>query len=122
MSQASDRKAAIRAYKERKPRPGAYAVRHCASGRAWVDTTPNVDTRKNGVWNCLNEGRHLDKDLQAAWQIHGESAFVYEVLEVIEEPLEAVFLKDALKALKARWAERLARKGTKPEIPPHSPQ
>lgn len=107
MSQAIGRKAALRAYKERKPRPGAYAVRHVASGRAWVDATPDVDTRKNGLWHSLNDGRHLDRGLQAAWQEHGESAFAYEVLEVIEDEMDPVFLKDALKALKARWADRL---------------
>lgn len=107
MSPSFDRKAAIRAYKERKPRPGVYAVRHLASDRRWVDTAFDVDTRKNGLWNCLNDGRHLDKELQKAWRTYGESAFTYEVLEVIEEPTEPVFLKDALKALKIRWADRL---------------
>ncbi len=102
-----DRKAALRAYKERKPRPGVYAVRHIASGRAWADTAPDVDTRRNGLWHCLNDGRHLDKVLQAAWRESGEAAFAFEVLEVIEEPMEPVFLKDALKALKAKWAKRL---------------
>jgi hypothetical protein len=42
-----DRKAAIRAYKERKPAWGVYAVICTATGEAWVGCSQRVDTQKN---------------------------------------------------------------------------
>lgn len=111
MTEPFDRKAAKRACKEQRPRPGVYAVRHRVSGRAWVGSSPNVDTTRNGLWHTLEEGRHLDRDLQEAWKAHGGAAFTYEILEVIGEDLEPPFLKDALKALKARWTAQLAHPG-----------
>jgi hypothetical protein len=103
-----DRKAALRAYKERKPRPGIYAVREVSSGRAWAGSTQNLDTTKNGLWLSLNAGRHLDRSLQANWKQLGEAAFEYVVLEVIEEDLGPLVLKETLKAKRAEWARMLA--------------
>ncbi|WP_243287502.1 GIY-YIG nuclease family protein [Geothrix terrae] len=108
MDGSFDRKAALRAYKERKPRPGIYAVRHLASGRAWAGANPNLDTTRNGLWHQLNEGRHLDRGLQAAWNQHGEAAFEYVILEVLEEEMSPLILKESLKAKKAEWADLLA--------------
>ena len=108
MSEAFDRKAALRAYKARKPRPGIYAVRHVPSGRAWADASPNLDTTRNGLWLRLNQGRHLDRGLQRAWNQHGEAAFEYVILEVLEEEMSPLVLKETLKAKKAEWAALLA--------------
>lgn len=108
MSGVIDRKAALRAYKERKVRPGIYGVRHLLTGRAWADSSLDLDTAKNGLWLRLNQGRHLDRRLQEAWNRFGEEAFEYVLLEVIEEELDPPFLRDALKAKKAEWANLLA--------------
>lgn len=116
MSEPFDRKAALRAYKEMKPRPGIYAVRHAQNGAAWADSSPNLDTTKNGLWLRLNHGRHLDRGLQAAWNQHGEGAFEFVLLEVIEEEMSPFVLKETLKAKKAEWAALLAESaGQAPE-------
>ena len=103
MTAPFDRKAALRAYKERKPRPGIYAVRHLGTGRAWADAAVNLDTTKNGLWNTLNHGRHLHRELQAEWQTHGEAAFEFVELEVFEEEMSPLVLKETLKERKAVW-------------------
>lgn len=108
MAEPIDRKAALRAYKQRKPRPGIYAVRHIASGRTWPNSSPNLDTTKNGLWHCLEDGRHLDKSLQAEWNQRGPDAFEYVILETIEEEMCPLVLKETLKSLKAKWGNRLA--------------
>lgn len=108
MSEAFDRKAALRAYKERRPRPGIYAVRELATGRAWAGSAPNLDTTQNGLWHTLNAGRHLDRSLQAAWVRLGEAAFEFVILEGLEEELSPWVLKETLKARQAEWARRLA--------------
>ena len=108
MAEPFDRKAALRAYKLRKPRPGIYAVRHIESGRAWPDASPDLDTTKNGLWHRLEDHRHLDKALQSEWKLRGAEAFEYTILEVIEEDMSPLVLKETLKALKAAWVKRLS--------------
>ena len=108
MSEPFDQKAALRAYKEQKVQSGIYAVRHIASGRAWADSAPNLDTLKNGLWHRLKEGRHLDNELQTEWNRLGEAAFEYIILEVIKEEMTPLVLKETLKAKKAEWMKLLA--------------
>lgn len=108
MTEPFDRKAALRAYKQRRPRPGIYAVRHVASGRTWPDSSPNLDTTRNGLWHCLEDGRHLDKGLQAEWNLCGPDAFEYVILETIDEEMSPLVLKETLKSLKAEWVARSA--------------
>ncbi|HNX32349.1 MAG TPA: GIY-YIG nuclease family protein [Holophaga sp.] len=111
MPEPFDRKAALRAYKQRRPRPGIYAVKHVESGRAWPDSSPNLDTTKNGLWHRLDEGRHMDKTLQAEWDLWGPEAFEYTILEVVEEDMSPFLLKETLKSLKAQWVNRLGTRG-----------
>jgi hypothetical protein len=108
MLSAEERKAAIRAYKERKPRPGIYAVRLKETGRCWVASAPNLDTTKNGLWITLNSGRHLDRALQAEWNRLGEGAFEYVILEALKEDVLPLAVKDLLKEKKRLWADKLA--------------
>lgn len=114
MSETFDRKAALRAYRERKIRPGIYAVWHEATGRAWAGSSPDLDAAKNGLWNRLEEGRHLDRELQSEWKRLGVDAFEYVILEVIEEEMEPWALKETLKAKKVEWARRLSGAGPLP--------
>ncbi|GLH74123.1 hypothetical protein GETHLI_26250 [Geothrix limicola] len=107
MSGSFDRKAALRAYKERKPRPGIYAVRHRDSGQSWAGSSPNLDTTRNGLWLQLNQGRHLDEGLQVAWNQWGEAAFDYVLLEVFEEDMSPFVLKEVLKSKQIEWRRRL---------------
>jgi hypothetical protein len=110
MNGTFDRKAALRAYKARRPRPGIYAVRHRATGRAWPGSAVDLDTTRNGLWLQLQQGRHLDRDLQAAWNQHGEAAFDYEILEALEEDMSPLVLKETLKAKRSEWILRLAER------------
>lgn len=108
MMSPQERKAAIKAYKERKPRPGIYGVRLKATGRCWAGSAQNLDTTKNGLWQTLNSGRHLDRSLQAEWTRFGESAFEFVILETLKEDLLPLAVKDLLKEKKRLWAEQLA--------------
>jgi hypothetical protein len=57
---------------------------------------------------ALEAGRHLDRGLQAAWAREGEAAFEYVILEVLEEAMSPLVLKETLKARQAEWARLLA--------------
>jgi len=108
MLSTEERKAAIRAYKERKPRPGIYAVRLKESGRCWVASAPNLDTTKNGLWITLNSGRQPRPGATDGMERLGETAFEYVILEALKEDVLPLAVKDLLKEKKRLWAEKLA--------------
>lgn len=104
----SDRRQAVRDYKERKVEIGIFAVRCAATGEAWVGVSQNLAQQKNRVWFGLKTGGHANRALQAAWTGRGEDALVFEVLEATDaEGLSpysrATFLKDR----EAHWREKL---------------
>lgn len=100
----SERKALLRAYKERKVEAGIYAVRCLATGQAWVGATAELSTRQNGIWFSLRLGSHRDKSLQAAWNIHGADAFGFEAVEAIDvEGLDRFGRDSRLKERRTHW-------------------
>lgn len=102
-----DRKAAINAYKERKPKAAIFALRCAATGAVWIGPTLNPDTVHNRIWFTLRQGSHPNRELQKAWSAHGTDAFALETLEVFE-PDEDRYLRDnQLKDRAAHWRERL---------------
>jgi hypothetical protein len=110
MKETARRKDLIREYKEKKPRPGIFAVRCSATGEAWIGTSRNLDTPKNGIWFQLRAGSYVNSELLAAWKTHGEDAFSFDTLEAVED--ENVQMIDLLlKDRAAHWREKLgARK------------
>ena len=100
------RRELLAAYKEKKPRPGVFAVRCTATGQTWVQATPNLDNRQNGVWFPLKIGSHPNKGLQAEWKAHGAEAFVFEELEALDEDdLSGWELTSKLKSRERHWRE-----------------
>ena len=101
------RKELIRKYKERKPQQGAFAVRCKITGQVWVGTSPNLGTAQNRIWFGLRANGYPDKNLQAEWSAHGEPAFEYEILEMLDEDVNPLAVGDQLKEFKRRWMEQL---------------
>jgi hypothetical protein len=108
----TERKALVRDYRDRKVEAGAYAVRCLATGEVWVGATPDLATRRSGVWFTLRQGSHSDRALQTAWRTHGEAAFVFEALEAIDdEGLGDLGRSSLLKERRDAWIAQLnARK------------
>jgi hypothetical protein len=102
-----DRKAAIAAYKERKPAWGVYAVICTATGEAWVGRSRHLDTQKNGLWFALKQGGSPFASLQAAWRLHGESEFRFEELERLREDFSELGRLDEIKRRQTLWLARL---------------
>src|ERR1700733_6605136 len=101
-----DRKEAARQFKERKPSPGIYALRCSATGRAWVDSSPNLDAAQNSQFFQLRQRLHRNKELQAEWNAHGEPSFRFEVLEKLREHTPPLNLRDLLAERKQARAEQ----------------
>jgi hypothetical protein len=97
-----------RAYAERDRSQGVFAVRCAASGEVWVSSSRNLDTQKNSVWFTLRMGGHPNKAVQAAWNVHGEEAFAYEIVEELASgSLTSMGLRDLMKSRERHWREAL---------------
>jgi hypothetical protein len=91
------RKEILQSYKERRPRPGIFALRCAVTGQAWTHASPDLGRQQNGLWFQLRMGTFPGKSVQAAWSAHGEVSFVFETLEEIKDdnaPLVPVLLKE----------------------------
>jgi hypothetical protein len=71
---------------------GAYAIRHTATGQAYIGMSSRIEHRWSEHRSRLNRGTHHNTALQAAWVEHGAGAFEFVVLE-----------EGTSSALEARW-------------------
>ncbi|WP_214201254.1 GIY-YIG nuclease family protein [Novosphingobium profundi] len=106
----SHRKAAQAAWRERRPRPGIYALT-ARSGAAWVGRASNLDTIANRVLFVLRQGTSPHRDMQAAWNEEGGAGLAFSLLEELDE-------EDALglsreRVLKERHEHWIAHLGAK---------
>jgi len=61
-----------------------YAITHVATGDQYIGASGDIDKRWQTHLALLRQGTHSNKDLQARWTEAGEAAFVFTVIEVIE--------------------------------------
>lgn len=96
------------AYKERKARPGIFAIRCPSAGRTWVGSAQELANRQNRFWFALRLGQQRTAAMQAAWTAHGEESFIYEELEEIDgEALSGWLLNQTLKDRLEHWRQAL---------------
>lgn len=105
---AEDRKAAARAFKERVPVRGVFALRCGGAGGVWVGASRDLTAEENRLRFLLRSGAHRDKALQRLYAELGGDAFTFEVLERLDADLAPMLVADALKARAAHWATALA--------------
>ncbi len=108
MESKVEKREAARQFKERKVAAGAYAVRCSPTAAVWVGVARNLNAARNACWFSLRMHAHRVASLQAAWDVHGEGAFTFDVLENLDEDTHALAVNDTLKALKSSWVARLA--------------
>ena len=101
------RKEAIKEYKSRKAPRGIFALRCTVTGQVWVDSHPDLEAARNGLWFCLKHASHRNKALQAEWDAHGEQAFQYEILDKLDDDVHPLAVRDLLKERKSHWAAKL---------------
>lgn len=103
----TERKAAVSAYKERKPVAGVYAVRCAATDEQWVGAAPDLST----IWTrrtfTLRQGIEMNQALQSAWDTHGAESFVFKILEEINLEELTYGRERALKERVQHWRQLL---------------
>lgn len=104
-----DRKARVEAWKEgRKSRAGIFRVDCPPEGKVWLGVSRNLDSQQNGVWFSLRHGGSPNREMQAAWNAHGEAAFVFaEVEELDVEGLSAYLVNQKLQERLRAWCAEL---------------
>jgi hypothetical protein len=114
------RKTLKQAYKEMKTEAGAYQIRNTINQKALVAATPNLKTMQGKRFQ-LQMGSHKNAQLQAEWKQYGEDAFVFEVLEVLEDNEDGAFARqEALRLLEQKWLDKLQPYGDRGYNPaPH---
>ena len=99
----SERKAAVSAYKERKPVAGRYAIRCAVTDEQWVGAAPDLST----IWTrrtfALRQGVETNRALQSAWNLHGAESFSFKVLEEIDLEQLTYGRERALKERVQHW-------------------
>jgi hypothetical protein len=107
MVDRNERKAAVSAYKERKPVAGVYAIRCAATGGEWVGAAPDLST----IWTRrsfgLRQGIEMNQALQSAWNAHGAESFAFRILEEIDLEQLPYGRERAFKEGVAHWREAL---------------
>ncbi|MBZ4415325.1 GIY-YIG nuclease family protein [Myxococcus sp. RHSTA-1-4] len=97
-----------RAYKEKPPPMGVFAVRNRANGKVLVGSSLNVPGALNRIRFELTTGMRRIPALLDDWNRYGADSFSFEVLDVLpptEEPREDP--KEELRVLEELWLERL---------------
>lgn len=103
-----ERKALIRAYKERQKPAGVFQVKNTVNGKVLLGSTLNLDGALNQHRFMLGHGSHYNRALQKDWRECGEGAFVFEILEVVEVKDDPDFnLSNELALLEELWLEKL---------------
>lgn len=64
---------------------GIYRITNVEDGKVYIGSAVNFTKRWSGHRYALSKGTHPNPYLQHAWDKYGESAFVFEVLEEVEE-------------------------------------
>lgn len=67
---------------------GIYCIRNLVSGRRYVGSASNFEKRWRLHLRNLQTGDHHSRILQASWNKHGESAFVFQILEYVGDRQE----------------------------------
>jgi hypothetical protein len=105
---ATSRTELKRAYKEKPPPMGVYAIRDRANGKVLVGASLNLPGMLNRIRFELTTGSTRYPALLEDWRRHGPDSFTFEVLDVLpplEEP--GADPKEELAVLEALWLDRL---------------
>ena len=105
----SNRRDAIRQYKERKSPIGIFSLRCTATGATWVGASRNLDGQRNSSMFSLRLGSHRNKAMQAAYNAAGgEAGFEFAVVELLEDDDLGPIGRDSwLKERERHWRQAL---------------
>ncbi len=83
---------------------GVYSIRCVVNGKIYFGSSKDIKTRWGDHRSCLNNNRHANPLLQNCWTKHGERAFIFSVVQVVED--EADLLREEQRWLDVHFDNR----------------
>ena len=108
-----DRKAMLRAYRDRKVTGGVYGYRNATNGKILLQSTCDITKAANLLAFSKEMGLCPHPLLRDDWGASGGSAFSVEILETLDKKEEQTgeeFAAD-VRTLESLWRERLGATG-----------
>jgi group I intron endonuclease len=99
-------------YKQANRPMGVYRIRNSYNDKVFIGFATNLQARFNRHKAELKFGNHRNRELQEIWNSFGESAFEFEILDVLdqEENAQANHNED-LRVLAEMWIQKLQKGG-----------
>ncbi len=77
-----------------KEQGGIYKITNTATGDFYIGQSKDLRTRIYSHKNYLERGKHHNQRLQADWTEYGNSNFVFETIETVENPADLLGRED----------------------------
>lgn len=77
------------------PQSGIYCIRNTINGKVYIGSAVNLKHRLKQHKSDLNVGKHCNKKLSNAWAKYGESAFTFEIIEIVHDKNELIAREQA---------------------------
>jgi hypothetical protein len=108
MGTVTDKREAKRRYKQSQPVMGVYKVENLAEGRIFLGSSMNVHGTLNSCRFQLDQGIHMNRDLQRDYTRLGGEKFAFAIVDSLEPKEDAPhdYAQD-LAVLEEMWKERL---------------
>ena len=108
----TDKQMLKRQYLETKTRAGVYAIRNQITGRVLVAGSTNVQGALNRHRFELRDGQHRNARLAQDWAEHGETSFLFEVLDMVKPRDDPAFdAAQELETLVSLWRQEIPCRG-----------
>jgi hypothetical protein len=102
-----DKKKLKEQYKSMVPPKGIYCVKNIQNGKIFLASSLNLKGVLNKHKMQLAVGTHFNTSLQQDWNVFGENAFNFEILEELEIKEDPSYdYEDDLKLLEMIWLEK----------------
>jgi hypothetical protein len=104
----TNKKMLKRLYLETKSRAGVFAIRNQITGRALVAGSTNVQGTLNRHRFELQHGLHRNTSLAQDWVEHGETNFLFEVIDMVKPSEDPAFnAAQELEMLVCLWRQEI---------------
>jgi hypothetical protein len=104
----TSKKTLKRQYLETTSRAGVYAIRNQITGRALVAGSANAQGTLNRHHFELRHGLHRNAQLMQDWVEHGETAFLFDVLDMVKPSEDPAFnAAQELDMLVSLWRQEI---------------
>ena len=108
-----DRRKELKLSYKQTPRPmGVLQIKNNINGKIFIGKSTDLPGKINSHRVQLNFKCHQNKEMQKDWDLYGEGAFSFEILEEINtEKVLPEQWQDEIKELENKWLEDLSPYG-----------